>query len=118
MDALQKLKELLTETTSGLVFTERDILAANAQFTTDLLAGKSGFTIVGSGASARLLSSRGRCAPTVLLDGQASPGYSVNNVSPQSIKLLIAYRDAATIPPEMMTTRVNASCGVVAIVTL
>ena len=102
----------------GVVVTERDILAANAQFTTDLLQGKSGFSVIGSGATARLVSSRGRCTPTVLLDGQAAPGYSINNVSPQSIKLLIAYRDAATIPPEMMTTRVNASCGVVAIVTL
>ncbi len=102
----------------GIVVTERDIAATNAQFTTDLLQGKSGFSVIGSGSTARLVSSRGRCTPTVLLDGQAAPGFSINNVSPQSIKLLIAYRDAATIPPEMMTTRINANCGVVAIVTL
>lgn len=102
----------------GKVVTERDIDEQHTQFTTDLLQSTSGFVVIGSGAGASVLSTRGRCAPTLFLDGLAVPGYPLNNVSPRSIKLMVVYRDGVTMAPELLSVRANPACGAISITTL
>ncbi len=102
----------------GTVTTERDIDERHAQFTTDLLQNTSGFVIIGSGSGASVLSTRGRCAPTLFLDGLALPGYPLNNVSTRSIKLMVVYRDGVTMAPELLSVRANPACGAISITTM
>jgi hypothetical protein len=99
----------------GDVITERDIDARNPMWTTDLLQTQLGFRTVGNGPNARLIGTRGNCTPTVFIDGLPVVGFNVNDIPPNTIKLLVTYRNVATLPAQMQIPRGNPNCGVVAI---
>jgi hypothetical protein len=100
---------------SGDVLTDRDIEKRNAMWTTDLFMTAVGFRTVGNGPNARLVSTRSNCAPTIFIDGLPVVGFNVNDIPPNTIKLLVSYRNIATLPVQFQLPRSNPNCGVVAI---
>lgn len=102
----------------GTVVTEADIATRRPTWTSDLFNAMNGFIVIGGGGSARVVGSRAQCLPSVFLDGQYTRGFNVNDIPPQFIKLLVAYRSAATVPPQFMDPRGNSSCGTIAVFTL
>jgi hypothetical protein len=100
---------------SGDVITDRDIESRNAMWTTDLLQTQIGFRTIGNGPTARLISTRGNCGPTIFIDGLPVVGFNVNDIPPNTIKLLVTYRNVATLPVQLQLPRTNPNCGVVAI---
>jgi len=111
--------ELATEMARfGAVLTDRDIAERAPIVTSDLLQARNGFTVIGSGARARVVGSRSRCSPTVLLDGQALVAFNINDIMPNTIKLLVTYPGFATLPIAMQSMRGDPNCGVIAIISL
>jgi hypothetical protein len=102
----------------GNVITEEDIVNRSPLFVSDLFLTQPGFTVIGTGNGSRVVGSRGRCLPTIFLDGQVARGFNINDMSPQFIKLLIAYRSASTIPAQLQIVDGNPNCGVIAIFTV
>ncbi len=102
----------------GNVITEEDIVNRSPLFTSDLFLTQPGFVVIGSGNASRVVGTRARCIPTVFLDGQVARGFNINDMSPQFIKILIAYRSASTIPAQLQLIDGNPNCGVIAIFTV
>lgn len=107
-----------TARSSNSVITDRDIRERGAIFTTDLLASRAGFNVVGQGGSARVVSSRARCSPTVFLDGQPLTAFNVNDILPSTIKLMVTYPGFSNMPVQLQSMRVNPNCGVISILSL
>ncbi len=101
---------------SGWVLTDRDIAKRGPVWTSDLLMGRPGFQVVGNGGQARVIGTRGRCTPLLIVDGQPLVGFVLNDIAPSTIKAMITYNSAASLPIEMQTMRGNLSCGVIAII--
>jgi hypothetical protein len=102
----------------GNVITEEDIASRSPLFVSDLFLTQPGFTVLGTGNGSRVVGSRGRCLPTIFLDGQVARGFNLNDMSPQFIKLLIAYRSANTVPAQLQLIDGNRNCGVIAVFTV
>lgn len=102
----------------GAVITEDDIAQRQPLWTSDLFQTQSGFTVVGGGASARVVSSRGRCTPTVFIDGQIARGFNANDISPRFIKLMVVYRSATMAPAQLQLVGGDPNCGLIAIFTM
>jgi len=107
-----------TARSSSAVLTDRDIKARGAVFTTDLLTSRAGFNVVGQGGTARVVSTRARCAPTVFLDGQPLVAFNVNDILPSTIKLMVTYPGFSAMPVQLQSMRVNPNCGVISILSL
>jgi hypothetical protein len=99
----------------GNVITEQDIANRHPVWTTDLFQTQVGFRTVGVGPTARLVSTRGNCAPLIFLDGLQVPGFSVNDLPVLTIKMIVTYNSMATMPPQLAVPRGNLNCGAVAI---
>lgn len=99
----------------GAVTTDRDIAELAPLVTSDLLRSRNGFTVIGSGSLARVVGSRSRCLPTIILDGQTLVGFNLNDISPSTIKLMVTYPSFSTMPIAMQSTRGDPSCGAIAI---
>lgn len=102
----------------GTVITDEDIQRRSPIWTSDMLQNQAGFRVIGTGSRARLIGSRESCAPVVFLDGMPVPGFNINDISPQFIKLIVAYRSASSVPAQLQTARGNPNCGTVAIFTM
>ncbi len=102
----------------GIVITEDDIDRRRPVFTTDLIQNLAGFRVIGSGAQARIQGTRRGCSPALFIDGMYTPGYNLNDISPQFIKLVIAYRGLAGVPPQYQNLRADSSCGTIAVITM
>lgn len=99
----------------GDVITDRDIDARNPMWTTDLLMTQVGFRAVGNGPSARVVGTRGNCAPTIFIDGLPVVGFNLNDIAPNTIKLMVMYRNIATLPAQLQVPRMNPNCGAIAV---
>lgn len=99
----------------GAVITDREIAERAPIVTSDLLRSRNGFSVLGTGSLARVIGSRSRCSPTVILDGQALVGFNINDITPSTIKLMVTYPSFSSLPVSMQTARGDPSCGVIAI---
>ncbi|MCU0648927.1 MAG: carboxypeptidase-like regulatory domain-containing protein [Gemmatimonadaceae bacterium] len=101
----------------GNVITDRDIEQRNALWTTDLLQTQLGFRVIGNGPTARVVSSRANCAPTIFLDGLPLVGFNPNDIMPNTIKLMVGFPNVGQLPAQLQlpSARVNPNCGVLAI---
>ncbi len=102
----------------GTVITEQDIQNRRPTWTADLFQSQTGFIVVGGGGSALVYGSRSRCTPAVFLDGVFSPGFRLNDLPPQFIKLLVMYRGQSSVPAQFQDIRGNANCGTIVIFTV
>ncbi len=100
---------------TGNVITERDIAERRTPFTSDLVLIRPGFRVVGDGANARVLSTRSRCAASIVLDGNPMQGVAINDIAPSSIKLMVLYPGLSSLPAELQSIRINPACGVISI---
>lgn len=103
---------------NGYTLTDREIADMAPVVTSDLLRARNGFNVVGSGPQARVLGSRGRCSPTIFLDGQPLVGFNLNDIMPSTIKLMITYPSFSSLPVALQTGRGDPLCGVIAIISL
>jgi hypothetical protein len=101
----------------GTVVTESDIATRRPVWTSDLFLTMGGFSVRGSGPSARVLGRAG-CTPTIILDGLPAPGFNVNDIPPSAVRLLVAYRSFALVPSLWQGPNSNPNCGAIAIFTL
>lgn len=102
----------------GIVITEDDIARRRPVYTTDLIQNLAGFRVIGNGPRARVQGTRSGCTPALFIDGMYTPGYNINDISPDFIKLVIAYRGLAGVPPQYQNLRADSSCGTIAIITM
>jgi len=102
----------------GNVITEEDIAQRRPIWTSDLFMQQAGFRVDGNGATARIVSTRGRCIPALFIDGQLARGFNVNDIAPQFIKLMVVYRTANNAPAQLQAVGGNQNCGLIAIFTM
>lgn len=102
----------------GTVITEDDIARRRPVFTTDLIQNLAGFRVIGNGSRARIQGTRSGCSPALFIDGMYVPGYNINDIAPDFIKLVIAYRGLAGVPPQYQNMRADSSCGTIVIITM
>jgi hypothetical protein len=100
---------------TGNVITERDIAERRSPFTSDLVLLRPGFRVIGDGGNARILSTRNRCAPAIVIDGNPMQGIAINDIAPASIKLIVLYPGLSSLPAELQSIRINPACGVISI---
>lgn len=115
---LRRYESAIQAARFGIVVTEADIESRRPTWTSDLFNAMNGFIVIGGGGSARVVGSRSQCLPSVFLDGQFAKGFNVNDIPPQFIKLLVAYRSAASVPPQFQDIRGNANCGTIVVFTI
>lgn len=102
----------------GVVITEDDIARRRPIYTTDLIQNLVGFRVIGDGPRARLQGTRSGCSPALFIDGMYTPGFNINDIAPEFIKLVIAYRGLAGVPPQFQNMRADSSCGTIALITM
>ncbi len=102
----------------GDVITDGDIASRKPVWTSDLFQTMAGFRVNGMGSRARVSGARASCSPVIFIDGFATPGFSINDISPHLIKLIVAYRSASSVPPQFQTVRGNSNCGTIVIFTM
>ena len=76
---------------------------------------RPGFRVVGDGANARVVSTRSRCSPAIVIDGNPMQGIAINDIAPASIKLIVLYPGLSSLPAELQSIRINPACGVISI---
>jgi len=118
MRELRRYELAIEASRFGTVISEDDIAKRRPIWTSDLFATLAGFTVSGGGAMARVVSTRGRCVPTLFLDGQIARGFSVNDIEPSFIKLMVVYRSANIAPAQFQVLSGNPNCGLIAIFTM
>jgi hypothetical protein len=102
---------------SATVFTDRDIALRTPSVTTDLFVGVVGFRVNGSGSNGTVTSARDGCYPTVWIDDVEQVQFSLNEVRPSAIKVMLIWNGYALIPPGLRSVRAAPTCGAVLIVT-
>ncbi len=102
---------------SATVFTDRDIAARTPSVTTDLFVGLVGFRVDGGGSNGTVMSVRDGCYPTVWLDEVEQIRFSLNEVRPSAIKLMLIWNGYSLIPASLRSVRVAPTCGAVLIIT-
>ena len=102
---------------SATAFTDREIALRTPAVTTDLFVGVIGFRVSGAGSSGTVLSVRDGCNPTVWVDEVEQIRFSLNEIRPSAIKLLLIWNGYSLIPASLRSVRVAPTCGAVLIVT-
>lgn len=101
----------------GTVVTADDIARRQPIVTSDLFQTMAGFRVLGSGGSATVVG-RGNCQPFLVVDGMPAAALRVNDLLPQSIRVLIAFRSFAQLPAQLQFPTANQNCGAIVIYTL
>ncbi len=102
---------------SATAITDREITLRAPQVTTDLFIGIVGFRTSGSGFAGTVISVRDGCSPIVWVNDVEQIRFSVNEVRPSAIKLLLAWNGYSLIPAHLRSVRAAATCGVIQIIT-
>ena len=113
--ASQRYERATRSARTAKAFTNRDIDRRAPAVTTDMLVGVVGFIVAGSGTGARIISGRDGCSPTIFVDEVEKVNFSLNEVRPSAIRLLLAYNGYAVIPAHLRSTRVDPTCGAIAV---
>ena len=98
---------------SAKAFTDQDIARRAPAVTTDLFVGVVGFTVDGNASEAGVTSVRDGCYPTIWVNEVERLRFSLNDIRPSSIKLLLAFNGYAVLPARLRSTRVDPTCGAV-----
>jgi hypothetical protein len=114
--ALRRYGVMLEDARFGAVITSVDIAEREPQWLTDMLYGQVGFTVIGNGSSAEVIG-RARCRPNVFVDGMFARGFQMNNMQPQSIKMMILYRNFTALPTQLQVPTADRRCGGIVIYT-
>lgn len=118
MRELRRFELAIDASRFGTVISEDDIAKRRPIWTSDLFTTQAGFTVDGGGVTARVISTRGRCVPTLVIDGQLARGFNVNDIAPSFIKLMVVYRTANNAPAQLQMVGGNPNCGLIAIFTM
>ncbi len=115
---IERYAEATSASRTAFALTRRDIAGLAPQVSTDLFRGPVGFRVVGAGMTAVAVASSRNCRPNVFIDGQEQlPRFNLNEIRPQTIKLLLAYNSYAILPPQLRSFRADPLCGTIAILT-
>ncbi len=118
MRELRRFELAVDASRFGNVISADDIAQRRPIWTSDLFMTQPGFTVQGGGVSARVVSTRGRCLPTLFIDGQIARGFNINDISPSFIKLMVVYRSANMAPAQLQAVGGDPNCGLIAIFTM
>lgn len=113
---LRRFSQALEAARFGNVMTADDIARRQPILTSDLFQAMVGFRVIG-GASITVVG-RGNCRPTIVVDGFPDGALRVNDILPQTIRLLITYTSFAQLPAEFQFPTANRSCGAIIIYTM
>lgn len=114
--ALRRYGVMLEDARFGSVITSVDIAEREPQWLSDMLHGQVGFTVIGNGSTAEVIG-RARCRPNVFIDGMFARGFQMNNMQPQSIKMMILYRNFTALPTQLQVPTADRRCGGIVIYT-
>jgi len=114
--ALRRYGVMLEDARFGAVITAFDITERDPQWLSDMLYGQVGFTVIGNGSTAEVVG-RSRCRPNVFVDGMFARGFQMNNMQPQSIKMMILYRNFTALPTSLQVPNADRRCGGIVIYT-
>ena len=115
--SLRRYGIMLRDARLGSIITASDIANRQPQWLSDMLVGQVGFTVIGNGTGAQVLG-RARCRPNVFVDGQFAMGFSLNNVQPGAIRLMVLYRNFTALPSQLQLPFADRRCGGIVIYTL
>lgn len=114
---MRRFDQALDAARFGTVLTADDIERRQPIVTSDLFQALAGFRVLGSGGAATVVG-RGNCRPFIVVDGIPEGALRVNDILPQSIRLLIAFRSFAQLPAQFQFPTANQNCGAIIIYTL
>lgn len=93
---------------TGLFMSETEIAARHAVNTSDLLTRLPGFRILGSGAGAKVVSTRGQCSPKIVIENLHNQ--EINTIPPSLIGAIEIYPNSNQAPIQYRST-----CGLILI---
>lgn len=100
------------------VFLEQDLTDRGAIWTSDLLRTIPGFRVSSSGGfRTRVVSTRGNCAPALVLDGMPMRGWSIDDIPVNDLKAVFVARGIGASGAWMLAGLGNGNCGVIALYT-
>ncbi len=114
---LRRFSQALEAARFGNVMTADDIARRQPIVTSDLFQAAAGFRVIGSAGSAMVVG-RGNCRPTIVVDGFPDGALRVNDVLPQSIRLLITFTSFSQLPAQFQFPTSNRNCGAIIIYTM
>lgn len=100
----------------GRVITAADIEQRQPIVTSDLFFTVPGFRVIGGGGAARV-AGRGNCTPSLVLDGMPMQGMRVNDILPQTIRLIVTFTNFSQMPAQYQFPNTNRNCGAIVIYT-
>lgn len=114
---LRRFSQALEAARFGNVMTADDIARRQPVLTSDLFQAMAGFRVLGAGGGATVVG-RGNCVPFIVVDGIPEGALRVNDILPQSIRLLITYRSFAQLPAQFQFPTARRDCGAIIIYTI
>jgi hypothetical protein len=114
---LRRFTQAVEAARFGRVVTADEIARRQPVLTSDLFQAMVGFRVIGSGGAAQVVG-RGNCTPFIVIDGIPEPAVRVNDVLPQSIRLLITFSSFAQLPATFQFPTARRDCGAIVIYTI
>ncbi len=114
---LRRFSQALEAARFGNVMTADDIARRQPILTSDLFQAITGFRVIG-GSGGGTVVGRGNCRPSIVVDGIPEGALRVNDILPQTIRLLITYNSFAQLPAQFQFPTANRSCGAIIIYTM
>lgn len=100
------------------VFIDRDLTERGALWPSDLLRTIPGFRVSNSGGlRTRVVSTRGNCAPAIVLDGMPMRGWGIDDIPLNDLKAVLVARGLGASGAWMLAGAGNGNCGVIALYT-
>jgi len=99
------------------VFLAEDFTRLASIWPSDVFRALPGFRVIGDGFGARVISSRGNCRPSVVLDGMPLRNFSVNEVTALDIKAMFVARGLSSSGGWIASGTGQQGCAVIAILT-
>jgi hypothetical protein len=114
---MRRFAQALEAARFGNVITADEIARRQPIVTSDLFQTMAGFRVIGAGGGAAVVG-RGDCRPFLVVDGFPDSASRVNDILPQSIRLLITYRNFGQLPALFHGPTANRDCGAIVIYTM
>jgi hypothetical protein len=114
---MRRFSQALEAARFGDVMTADEIARRNPVLTSDLFRTMAGFRVVGTGGGSAVVG-RGNCRPFIVVDGIPDGATRVNDILPQSLRLLITYRSFAQLPALFQFPTANRNCGAIVMYTM
>ena len=114
---MRRFSQALEASHFGDVMTADEIERRRPVLTSDLFRTMIGFRVVGAGGGVAVVGRR-NCRPLIIVDGIPDGYMRVNDILPQSIRLLITYRSFAQLPSLFQFPTANRDCGAIVMYTM